>query len=124
MFARIRAGAMVNLLIQSAINSAESLGFGFAELREQKLFWVLSRLTVEIYHPLKWNEEAEVETWPKSVEGLLYTRDYIVRDKDAEYYCPGHFRVAGYRYRNKKAEATGWNKSGNVCSPEKKTRFE
>lgn len=42
----------------------------------------MSRLTVEIYNPLKWNEEAEVETWPKCVEGLLYTRDYIARDKE------------------------------------------
>jgi medium-chain acyl-[acyl-carrier-protein] hydrolase len=81
MFTRIRAGAVVNLLIQSAIKSAESLGFGFDGLKEQKLFWVLSRLTVEIYNPLQWNEEADVETWPKSVEGLLYTRDYIIRDK-------------------------------------------
>jgi acyl-ACP thioesterase len=30
---------------------------------------------------LKWSEEAEVETWPKSLEGLHYTRDYIIRDK-------------------------------------------
>jgi acyl-ACP thioesterase len=81
MYTRIRAGSVVNLLIQSAINSAESLGFGFDGLKVQKLFWVLSRLTVEIYQPLKWNQETEVETWPKSVEGLLYTRDYIVRDK-------------------------------------------
>jgi len=81
MFTRIRAGAMVNLLIQSAINSAESLGFGFDGLKEQKLFWVLSRMTIEIYHPLTWNQETEVETWPKSIEGLHYLRDYIVRDK-------------------------------------------
>lgn len=82
MFTRIRAGAVVNLLIQSAINSAESLGFGFGGLKEQKLFWVLSRMTIEIYHPLTWNQETEVETWPKSVDGLLYTRDYIIRDKE------------------------------------------
>jgi acyl-ACP thioesterase len=80
MFARIRAGGMINLLIQSAINSAENLGFGFKNLKEQKLFWVLSRLTVEIYKPLHWNQLAEVETWPKSIEGLLYMRDFIVRD--------------------------------------------
>lgn len=82
MFNRLRAGALVNLLIQSAIHSAESLGFGFDGLKGQQLFWVLSRLTVEIYQPLKWNQETEVETWPKSLEGLLYTRDYIVRDKE------------------------------------------
>ena len=81
MFSRIRAGAFVNLLIQSAIGSAEKLGFGFKGLKEQQLFWVFSRLTVEIYQPLAWHEVAEVETWPKTVEGLLYIRDFIVRDK-------------------------------------------
>lgn len=81
MYARIRAGAMVNLLIQSAINSAESLGFGFGELKEQQLFWVMSRLIIEIYNPLIWNQETDVETWPKSLEGFMYTRDYIVRDQ-------------------------------------------
>ena len=79
MFTRIRAGAIVNLLIQSAINSAETLGFGFKGLRKQQLYWVLSRMTVEIYQPLTWNQEVEVETWPKSIEGLLYMRDYIIR---------------------------------------------
>jgi len=81
MFMRVRLGGLVNLLIQSAINSAESLGFGFKGLRKQQLYWVLSRMTVEIYQPLMWNHEVEVETWPKTIEGLLYLRDYIVRDK-------------------------------------------
>jgi medium-chain acyl-[acyl-carrier-protein] hydrolase len=82
MYARIRASALVNLLIQAAINSAESLGFGFEGLKDQKLFWVLSRLTVEIYHPLKWHQETVVETWPKNIDGLLYMRDFIIRDKE------------------------------------------
>lgn len=81
MYMRIKLGGVVNLLIQSAINSAESLGFGFKGLRKQQLYWVLSRITVEIYHPLTWNQDVEVETWPKTIEGLLYMRDYIVRDK-------------------------------------------
>ena len=81
MYMRVKLGGVVNLLIQSAINSAESLGFGFKGLRKQQLYWVLSRLTVEIYHPITWNQEVEVETWPKTIEGLLYMRDYIIRDK-------------------------------------------
>ena len=81
MFLRVRLGGVVNLLIQSAINSAESLGFGFKGLRKQQLYWVLSRMTLEIYQPMTWNQDIEVETWPKTLEGLLYMRDYIVRDK-------------------------------------------
>ncbi len=82
MFARLRPGAAVNFLIQSAINSADSLGFGYGGIRQQNLYWVLSRLTFELYRPFKWHEMAEVETWPKNVERILYLRDYLIRDAE------------------------------------------
>ena len=77
---RIRPGALINLLIQSAIRSAEKLGFGFEMLKEQNLFWVLTRLHVEIVRPLRWNENVITETWPKGINGLLYLRDFLVKD--------------------------------------------
>ena len=77
---RLRPGALVNMLIQSAIQSADALGLGFKGLSRENLFWVLSRMTVEIDRILVWNEEVVVETWPKSIEGLLYLRDYLVRN--------------------------------------------
>ncbi len=84
MQARLRLGGLVNLLIQSAINSADQLGFGYGGLKEQKLFWVLSILTIEIYKPLEWYDIAEVETWPKNVERIIYLRDFIVRNQNKE----------------------------------------
>ncbi len=81
MYSRLKLSALVNYLIQSAINSAEQLGFGFGELKKEHLFWVLNRLSVEIYHPLKWNEKITVETWPKNIERIFYIRDFIVRDE-------------------------------------------
>ena len=81
MYMRIRLGGIVNLLIQSAISSAETLGFGFIGLRKQQLYWVLSRITVEVYQPFVWDEDVEVETWPKTIDGLRYVRDFIIRDK-------------------------------------------
>ncbi|MCK5221438.1 MAG: hypothetical protein KAR14_07655, partial [Candidatus Aminicenantes bacterium] len=53
-------------------------------LKKHNLFWVFSRLTVNITRPLKWNEVVEVETWPKDIVGLLYTRDFIIRDEDGK----------------------------------------
>lgn len=80
MHARLKLSALVNYLIQSAIDSAELLGFGFSELKKEHLFWVLNRLTLEIYRPIKWNETIEVETWPKDIERIFYIRDFVVRD--------------------------------------------
>jgi len=81
MFARAKLSFMLDLMIQGAIHSADSLGFGYNDLEEQQLFWVLNRITVEIYRPLMWKETVEVETWPKDVHKILYLRDLIVRDE-------------------------------------------
>jgi len=84
MDARLRSGALVNLLIQSATHSADKLGFGYDSLKKHNLFWVFSRLTVNIKRPLMWNEIVEIETWPKDIIGLLYTRDFELRDAAGE----------------------------------------
>jgi acyl-ACP thioesterase len=78
MNARLRVGALVNFLIQSAISSAHGLGFGFKDLKKHHLFWVLSRLTIEIEKPLIWDQSVTVETWPKDVAGLIYLRDFLI----------------------------------------------
>jgi medium-chain acyl-[acyl-carrier-protein] hydrolase len=82
--ARIRPGALVNFLIQSAIQSADALGFGLKSLQKEKLFWVLSSLTLEVTRPLMWYENTEVETWPKDLHKLLYLRDFLIRDDKKE----------------------------------------
>jgi len=89
MYTRLRPGALVNFLIQASIQSADSLGYGFKGLSKHQLFWVLSRLTVEVYRPLRWYESLSVETWAKDVEKLIYLRDYIVRDGQNEVVARG-----------------------------------
>jgi len=78
---RLRAGALTDLLIQAAINSADQLHAGFNQIREQHLFWVLSRITVEIHKILHWYQCGEVETWPKNIEKIIYLRDFLVKDE-------------------------------------------
>lgn len=79
---RIRAGGYINIFIQAAIESADTLGFGFGGLAEENLFWVLSRMTVEIERPLHWYDRVKTETWPKDIDRLLYLRDFLVRDAE------------------------------------------
>lgn len=81
MYGRLRLSALINMLIQSSIRSADELGFGFSELESQDLFWVLSRFSVEIDRPLFWKQGGSVETWPKDIDRLLYIRDFIVSDE-------------------------------------------
>lgn len=76
----LRPGALVNLLIQTAIDSADELGFGLAELRENSFFWALSRLMFSMDEPIKWRQNIVIETWPKDIDGLHYLRDFRILD--------------------------------------------
>lgn len=89
MFGRIRLSAFINLMIQSAIKSANSLGFGFDMLKQKNMTWMLGRLSVEIYKSSNWENKVFVETWPKTVDGLLYIRDFIVRNEKDEVIAKG-----------------------------------
>lgn len=82
MFKRLRPGALVNMLIQAAITSADELGFGFGQLSVHNLVWVLSRLQLEIYDKLTIADIVTVETWPKNIDKLLYLRDFTITKPD------------------------------------------
>lgn len=84
MHGRLKPSALLGFLVQSAIDSADLLGFGFKNLREQHLFWVLSRIHIELDCPLMWKESVEIETWPRDIEKILYRRDYLIRKGDQE----------------------------------------
>lgn len=79
---RLKPSAMLNFIIQAAVNSATQLGFGFNEMKNNSLFWVLSRIDIEINRPLLWNEDISVETWPKNIDKIMYLRDFIIRDSE------------------------------------------
>jgi acyl-ACP thioesterase len=81
-FGRLRAGALVNFMLQAAVRSADELGFGLSYLRANQTYWVLSRLSMQVYKPMVWRDHLEIQTWPRDIDGLYYLRDFTVRDKD------------------------------------------
>jgi len=82
MNSRLRLGYLVNLFVQSAMSANASIGFGFDEIRKQNLFWLFSRLTVELYKPHLWRESGAVHTWLKKQEKFIYIRDFLVVDEN------------------------------------------
>lgn len=64
---------------------ANRLGLGFEHLREDRLFWVLSRFLVKIGRRPKWTEEFELETWSRGTDGFYAYRDFrFLDDKGKE----------------------------------------
>jgi len=55
---------------------AHVLGFGFEHLREDQLFWVLSRFSVKVTRRPRWTEKFDLETWTRGTDGFYAYRDF------------------------------------------------
>jgi acyl-ACP thioesterase len=74
--------ALAEYLQQAAGEHADDLGAGAARLAKDGLFWVLTRLFVQIARPPRGGETIEIETWPSQRPRLLFLRDFRIRGED------------------------------------------
>jgi acyl-ACP thioesterase len=64
-----------------AMNHAEDLGCGRAEMQKTGQVWILSRLSVVIEERPKLGQSITVRSWPRSWEKLFALRDYDILDE-------------------------------------------
>jgi medium-chain acyl-[acyl-carrier-protein] hydrolase len=69
---------LFNLLQDAAHKHADGIGFGQRQLVEQNLFWVLSRLSVEIVKLPQVGDEVHLSTWVKSIRGAVSEREFSI----------------------------------------------
>lgn len=85
----IKPTHLMQLFQEAAGNHAQHLGAGYSELVEEKLFWALSRIRVEVLRMPKWGDEIHIETWPCSLVGPFFRRDFIFYNDHNEVICRG-----------------------------------
>jgi medium-chain acyl-[acyl-carrier-protein] hydrolase len=73
--------ALCKFMQETAYNHAHHLEFGYAQLKEKNLFWVLSRLLIRIDRYPSWGERIQLRTWPVGVDGLFAFRDFQFVDE-------------------------------------------
>jgi acyl-ACP thioesterase len=73
---------LLNFLQDAAHNHADGLCFGQEQLTRQDLFWVLSRLTIEISSLPKHGQEIRLSTWVKSIRGAISEREFSISVDD------------------------------------------
>jgi acyl-ACP thioesterase len=78
-FGHLAPAALAGYLGEAAGRSADSLGFGLADLNRLGLTWVLAREQLVLEAPVRWGEELEVETWPAGTDRLAALRDFRLR---------------------------------------------
>lgn len=69
-----------NLMQEIALRHSKILGFGKQDMELRKMYWVLTRMGLEITKTLKWDSEVTVTTWSKGLNGPFSFRDFTFHD--------------------------------------------
>lgn len=79
---RLTVQSLCNYTQEAAGIHAARLGISLERLQSEGISWVLSRMQIALHSMPLAGETISVETWPVSVEGLQFRRDFIVRHAD------------------------------------------
>ena len=77
-----RPSAVVDFMQDLATRHAEELGLSGDFMKENHVFWVLSRLKYTLHRPLYSYETIRLTTWPRQVRGALWYRDFCIEDEN------------------------------------------
>jgi acyl-ACP thioesterase len=76
---RWKAHCLQQALQEAASNHATELGWGYPEMRERGLAWVLSRMRIDFHDMPLMRDSVSVRTWHKGVQQrLFFTRDFML----------------------------------------------
>ena len=79
---QIKLDALLSIFQEAAVQNANQLGFGEADLKAQNAFWALSKIKLKVEKMSVRNDQIIITTWPKSVDGLFALRDFWVSDEN------------------------------------------
>lgn len=81
---KINLHSILNYVQEISGVHAELLGCGYDQLEEDELFWVVSRMKVNMKRYPKWNEEITIETWPAGMDMMFFVRCFRIYDENKE----------------------------------------
>jgi medium-chain acyl-[acyl-carrier-protein] hydrolase len=84
MKARATIMSIVGYLQEAAGNHADSMNFGFKDMKKSGLVWLLTRVKILVHQYPKWGEEIEVTSWVVNAEKFFSRRDFEIRDKSGK----------------------------------------
>ena len=73
-----------NLMQETAWHHADHLKVGYSDLAEQKYFWVLSRLSIQMEQYPGWDEKIKIRTWLTGMGRLFALRHFSIANSKGD----------------------------------------
>lgn len=81
---RLTFKSILNIFQDVASIHAEEIGVGYKEMLSKNLYWVLSRIKLDIIKMPKINQIVIIETWPHEKGRIDFDRDLKILSEDGE----------------------------------------
>lgn len=79
-----RASSFLQQAQEAANRDADKQMFGYDQLMERGVAWVLSRIHVKVIESPKWRDQLTMESWHKGGDALFGYRDFVMSNKSGE----------------------------------------
>ncbi|MBO4634896.1 MAG: hypothetical protein J5669_05945 [Bacteroidales bacterium] len=80
----LKPAAFMDLAQEIAYWAADALGFGYDQLHVHHTAWVLARMHLHFEKPVLWRDQVKLCTWHKGPCGLVYLRDFELKNAQGE----------------------------------------
>ncbi len=81
---RLNLRSLAGLLQESSVYHADNAGFGYDDMKDAGLLWVLTRMKIKVHKLPKWRDKVFVETWIINREKFFTRRDFEMRSEQGE----------------------------------------
>lgn len=75
---RLSPQGLLRILQEAASVASDDVGFGLKDISRTGVHWILSSWRVELKERPFWRTALRVETWPRTMDGFLSDRDFLV----------------------------------------------
>lgn len=79
---RLTHQGLLRILQEAAAIASDEAGYGLKDIPRTGVHWILTGWRVELRERPLWRAGLRVETWPRTMDGFLSDRDFLVWDGD------------------------------------------
>ena len=83
-YAKASVTSLFNFMLEAAWSHAQVMKWGYDELKNNHLFWVLSRAYFEIEKYPSWQDQFTLNTWSAGTDGMYAYREFILENERKE----------------------------------------
>lgn len=83
-YGKASIAALFHIMLEAAWAHAQIMDWGYDDLKNHNLFWVLSRFYLQVEKYPAWQDEITLNTWSAGTDGMYAYREYILEDSNGE----------------------------------------